>query len=165
MAYSQVVAVKRALITAWSALLPNIPETDEPVGCDYAHPGDATRLEHIWLHNVHHDIEPRTIKAGRKLRTYLTSIDVHIQVRRLGPELDETFATTLQAEVDERAYELFGILDEWVADNPRLGFNPGDTTLVIDHATFTVSDETTGSFDHGCGARILARLTYQARIS
>ena len=99
-------------------------------------------------------------------RIEIDTVHAVLQLRCLAGEKDARAAAAyelhdaghpLQAEVDERAYELFGILDEWVADNPRLGFNPANTTLVIDHASFTVSDETTGPFDNGCGARIKAR--------
>jgi hypothetical protein len=166
MAQNQIIQVKTALIAAWSEILPDIESTGRPVGCDYSWPGAAQRLEHIWFHGARTLTEPRTIKAGRRMRTVNTSLDVVIEVHRKGKQLDSGQTVVLQQVVDARCDELFGLLDEWVADNQRLTFDPSTDTggLVIDWADFESVDLEHGPTENGCAARNVARLSYQARI-
>ena len=167
MAQNQIIAVKQALVAAWNEILPTIESTGTPVGCDYSWPGSKQRLEHIWFYGARTDVTDIAIKAGRRWREMVTSLDVVIEVSRKGKQTDETSAVVLQPIVDARCDYLLGLLDEWVADNPTLGFGPGtsaDNSFAITGALIDGHDFEHGPIENGCAARNIARLTYYARV-
>jgi hypothetical protein len=167
MAQNQIIPVKQALVAAWSAILPQIEGSSTPVGCDYSWPGAKQKAEHIWFYGARTQVTDVALKAGRRWRDVVTSTDVVIEVSRKGKQTDETSAVVLQPVVDERCDYLLGLLDEWVADNPNLGFGPGtstDNTFAITGALIEAHDFEHGPIENGCAARNIARLTYYARV-
>lgn len=167
MAQNQIIPVKQALVVAWSAILPQIEGTATPVGCDYSWPGAKQKAEHIWFYGARTEVTDLAIKAGRRWREMVTSLDVVIEVNRKGKQVDQNASVVLQPVVDERCDYLLGLLDEWVADNPTLGFGPGttaDNSFAITGALIDGHDFEHGPIENGCAARNIARLTYHARV-
>ena len=168
MAWNQLVAVKRNLVTEFDGIMPGPTETGSPSGgVDYSWPGKMQLDEHVWFYGGEHSISDPAIKAGRRWRDVVTSFDLVIEVRRAGPTVDTDDRVTLQAECDERCDYLLGLCDEWIADNADLGFGPGTSTdneFVITGALIEAVRFEHGPTDRGCAALNVARITYYARI-
>lgn len=169
MAANQVVTIKQALVTAWAAILPNIDGTAQPVGVDYSWPGSRQRLEHVWFYGARTEVTDVVVKAGRRWRDVTTSVDVVVEVSRKGKQVDDTTAVVLQPVVDERCDYLLGLIEEWVADNPTLGYGAGTSSdglnsFAVQGALIESVDFEHGPIENGCAARNIARLTYYARI-
>lgn len=168
MAWNQLVAVKRNLVTEFAAIMPVSEETGGAVGVDYSWPGKMQLDEHLWFYGGEHAISDPVIKAGRRYRDIVSSFDLVIEVRRAGATVDPDDGTTdLQSECDERCDYLLGLCDEWIADNPHLGFGPGTSTdneFTITGSLIEAVRFEHGPTDRGCAALNVARVTYYARI-
>lgn len=169
MAWNQLVAVKRNLVRELAKVIPASDESGNPVaGIDYSWPGKMQLDEHIWFYGGEHSIDDPVVKAGRRWRDVTSSFDLVIEVRRTGQTIDSDDRITLQADCDERCDYLLGLCDQWIADNPHLGFGPDpdavDNDFVITGSLIEAVRFEHGPIDRGCAALNVARVTYYARI-
>lgn len=165
MARNHITEVKLACVDAWSTLMGTDTDGD-PVLVDYAWPGQFQRKAgHVWLYGGTADYADRAVKSGRRWRTVLCSFTVVAEVYRVAPQVDDTGAVSLQQQCDEALDEITGAIEEWIADNPRLGFDPDSgKNIVIDWAVPTSERLEHGPTENGCVSGRILEITYQARI-
>lgn len=146
MAHSTVPAVKAGLVSALDARsgLDNVDVT-------YSHPGDALQPEAVYLGGVRGTHELPIMRAGRKPRQENYTIDVWFEVIRDG---------TTSQEAEERAWVLFGELEDLLADDPTIGLPVVGWARLADWDDFLAWDLQR----QGWSARIRAGVTIEARI-
>ena len=107
------VAVKRRLL---ELLGPAVGEdgkrrTADGVIVDYTFPGGDLRDEHVWLNGTTGIVDVRDFRAGRKARDDVFTLTVSFFAGRAGQTAEAS---------EERAEELYALLCDLLADNPRL---------------------------------------------
>lgn len=145
MATSTVPAVKAQLVALLTAALPTVDVT-------YSHPGDAIQPESVYLGGVRGSHDYPVVRAGRKPRQETYTIDVWIEALRDG---------TTSQEAEERAWVLFGELEDAIADDPTLGLAIVGWARVADWDDFLAWDLQR----QGWSARIRAGVTIEARLT
>lgn len=98
------------------------------------HPGDALEPESIFTGRVRGNSEIPVARAGRKKREEEYTIEVWFVVAH----------ATTQLDAELRAFELLGLLEDLLANDPTLGQDP-TTRATLD------GWETETSFDAGTG--------------
>lgn len=102
---STVPTVRAAVFAALTARLAGVQ-----VG--YSHPGSAIEAEAVYLGAARGSDEVPVVRAGRKKRQESYTLDVFFDVVADGPT---------GQEASERAWTLFGELEDLLADDPSLG--------------------------------------------
>lgn len=102
---STVPTVKAALTTLMATAIPTGQVS-------YGYPGDVIERDAVWISTVDGTSVIPTMRAGRKTRHEEYRIRVHIDVA--GP------ADTI-TEVEERAFDRMGSVEDILADDPSLG--------------------------------------------
>jgi hypothetical protein len=104
---STIVETKRALVQALRAR-PAL----SGVQVSYSHPGRLVEGESIYMGGARGEHEPAAIRAGRKPRTEVYTLDVLCEVSRRGGSVEEAEA---------RALELLAEVESVLAEDPQLG--------------------------------------------
>lgn len=163
MAYNQLATVKAAVAAGLAAVMPVDEQTNEVIPVHYAWPGQQhQRPTHVWLAGGRAVSDPAGMVAGRKRRDQRWSFDVIIECARRGQTVDDTGTNVLQRDADEIVEEIAGLVDEWVAANPKLG----QTTTNDVHVDYGLVDSFTlehGPTPDGVAARMIVTLTYRIR--
>lgn len=106
-ALSLVPAARAALFTTLTTAF-----TGSGVQVSYSHPGDAMERETVYLGDARGGHELATVRAGRRSRDQTFSIDVWVETTCEGPDAQVA---------SERAWELYGELEDIVANDASLG--------------------------------------------
>ncbi len=165
MAYNQLKTVKLACVAAWAEIMPNDPISGRPIPVGYAWPGSwQQRAASVWTVGGRTNSLENSLKAGRRFRNIETTFEVVSEVYLTGKTLDESGMNVLQQEADDLVEMITGTIDEWVADNPRLGFTDINGPIFVDWATFDSVTLEHGPTDTGVAARHICEITYHARL-
>lgn len=122
-AHSTIPSARAALLAALEAR-PALAQ----VQVSYSHPGDARETESVYLGEARGASEIPVIRAARKKREERYTIDVWFDVAGDGPTAQGASA---------RAYELYGELEDVLADDPTLGL-PAPFWAVVGDFTETM---------------------------
>jgi hypothetical protein len=142
---STVPTIKDALVAALLAQ-PALAQ----VQVERAHPGpEKLEREAIWLGAARGRHEIPVVKAGRKPRDEVYTIEVLVSVLKPGGTLEE---------VEERAFALLAEVEDVLADDPRLG-----TTAIL-WAKAGEWGESSGYLDDGAEADIRLEIDVKARL-
>jgi hypothetical protein len=163
MAYYELSRVKRSMVEALAAIMPNNEATGQAIPVHYAWPGSQRQAPvHVWFVGGRTVSSPSTMRAGRKRRDQTTTFDIVVECNMKGPTLDEFGVNVLQEQADQVVEEIVGLIDEWIADNPQLG-QTTSTDVPIDYATFDSSQLAHGPLDNGCASIALCTVSYRLR--
>lgn len=162
--HSTVPTVKARLVTVFAAALLTEGEGGTAIQVSYSWPGPRTENPAVFLgyHPELKDIsldfahEVPTIKAGRKQREETYAVPVTIW--SFHPELDPTGAATAEA----RGFEIFGLLEDVLADDPTLGLT--GTPPPIKAATVADSKSIIWPFKQGWAVSLEFNVAVQARL-
>lgn len=122
------------------------------VQVSYSHPGQAIEPESVYLGAARGSDEIPVIRAGRKKRQESYTLDVFFDVVADGPT---------GQEASERAWTLFGELEDLLADDPSLG-QPAPLWAVLGDWSETLF------FDdarQGFGSLLRAAVQIEARLT
>jgi hypothetical protein len=165
MAYNQLKTVKLACVDAWAEIMPNDPVSGQAIPVGYAWPGTwQQRAASVWTSGGRTTYLENSLKAGRRFRRVETTFQVVSEVYLTGRTLDESGANVLQQEADDLIEQITGTIDEWIADNPKLGFTNTAGAIFIDWATFASVTLEHGPTENGVAARHVCDITYHARL-
>jgi len=142
MAGTTAAAVKAALR---AAMLAEAGLAGVPVS--YGEPGDLARSEHIWIGSATTgDSDLVAFKAGRNRRDESYLVDVVVDVSSMA-----------SAETSEaRAVELVTVIEEMLADDPKLGEVPNLLWCILESWDLTTQD-------YADGPRSVMSLSLKAR--
>lgn len=161
MAFVDIVALRRSIAAQLEPLMPANWQ-GKPVPVDYAWPGsDHQQPLHVWVFNARCESRPDTMSTGTKRRDQTWTIDIVIEAIRKDPTLDRAGRNVLQAEVDSAVVQVFGVIDDWIATDPKLG-QTSTSDVHVDFATLTAFVLEQGLPDVGATAR--GTCTVSARI-
>jgi hypothetical protein len=124
---STVPALRSALLAALQAR-PALAS----VQVEFSHPGDTDENETVYLGEVRGSSTIPVLRAGRKVREERYTIDVWIDVAADGPTAEGA---------SERAYALYGELEDILADDPTLGLAAPFRAMVGDFSETLMFDE------------------------
>jgi hypothetical protein len=144
---STVPIVRAALFTALAARPALVG-----VQVAYSHPGQAVEAEAVYLGAARGSDDVPVVRAGRKKRQESYTLDVFFDVVADGPT---------GQEASERAWTLFGELEDLLADDPSLGL-PQPFWAVLGEWTETLF------FDdarQGFGSLLRAGVQIEARLT
>ena len=145
MAGSTIVAVKQALVTDFTAL-----SGMSNVSVSYAHPGERGGKEIVYCGNVRSgEHDPVALRAGRRLREENYDLDIHVVVS--GTKLTEDGSET-------RALELGKLVEEHIADNPKLGVTN------VSFAVISAIELETLSTSNGPLTQLILTVSVKARL-
>jgi len=162
MAFNDLPRLKLYLVDQWAQIMPVDEQTGRQVPVDYAWPGDHQKPTHVWLPNERTTSQPGAQRAGRKRRDQSVSFDVVIECSRTGRTIDPSGRNVLQQTTDIVVSTIAGLLDEWIADNPKLGqTSPG--MVPVDFATFDSFESAGGPSPTGVKTIGLCQITYRIR--
>jgi hypothetical protein len=163
MAYVDIATLKRSIVDQLAAIVPDCEVTGQPVPVDYAWPGqDAQRPTHMWLFNARCISEYGAMGAGRKRRDQIWTLQLVIEVQRKGRALDVSGRNVLQEVADRVVIDLAGLVDNWIAGDPKLG-QTTSSDVPVDFATFNGYTLEEGVFDGGASARGTVDITVRIR--
>lgn len=159
------ITIKQQLVAVLAPLMPALSDAAlELVPVTYFWPGtDHKRAEHVWMNGGRSVVDIPTYKAGRKRRNYETTFEIIVEAQRVGVQLDESNATTLQLEVDQAVEAITRVIDEYLADNPLIGLDAEDLPRVVDKVQLVNIDRAGGPFDTGAMSRNILTVRYGAR--
>jgi hypothetical protein len=164
-AYNQLKTVKLACIAAWAEIMPDDPISLRKIPVGYAWPGSQhQRAASVWTVGGRTQYLDNSLKAGRRFRNIETTFQVVSEVYLTKKTLDDSGANVLQQEADDLVEVITGTIDEWVADNPKLGFADLNGPIFIDWATFDSVALEHGPTETGVAARHICEITYHARL-
>jgi hypothetical protein len=148
MASRSTVPTVRAALVAALAARPALAGVD--VG--HSHPGAAIEPEAVYLGRARGSDEVPVMRAGRKRRQESYTLDVFFDVVADGPT---------GREASERAWALFGELEDLLADDPSLGQAPPFWAALGDWDEVLFFDDARQGFGSllRAGVQIEARLT------
>lgn len=118
----------------------------------YSHPGDTREHESIYLGEIRGTAEIPTIRAGRKARHERYTLDVWLDVDAVGPDAQTA---------SERAWVLFGELEDLLADDPTVGLGQPFWAVLGDYTETLMFDESR----RGWGSLLRAGIEIQARLT
>lgn len=98
----------------------------------YSHPGDTREDESIYLGEIRGDSNVATLRAGRKHREERYTLDVWIDVDAVGPDAQTA---------SERAWALYGELEDILADDPTVGLTAPFRAVLGDYTETLMFDE------------------------
>lgn len=122
------------------------------VQTSYSHPGDPHEHEAVYLGEVRGASEVATIRAGRKARQERYTLDVWIDLDAVGPDAQTA---------SERAWALFGELEDILADDPTVGVAGVLWAVLGDYTETLMFDEAR----RGWGSLLRAGVDVEARLS
>jgi len=118
----------------------------------YSHPGDARENEAIYLGEVRGSSDIPTIRAARKARQERYTLDVWIDVDAVGPDAQTA---------SERAWTLYGELEDILADDPSVGLPAPFWAVLGDFTETLMFDEAR----RGWGSLLRAGIDVEARLT
>ncbi|MTA13494.1 MAG: hypothetical protein F2534_12910 [Actinobacteria bacterium] len=161
MAYVDIVALRRSIVAQLAEIMPT-NWLGKPVPVDYAWPGsDLQQPLHVWVFSARCESRYDAMGAGTKRRDQTWTVDVVIEAIRKDPTLDRSGRNVMQAEVDAAVMQVFGVIDDWIAADPKLG-QTSTSDVHVDFATLTAFTLEQGLPDVGATAR--GTCTISARI-
>lgn len=118
----------------------------------YSHPGDAREDESIYLGEIRGSSGVPVIRASRKKREERYTLDVWFDVDAVGPDAQTA---------SERAWALFGELEDILADDPTVGLGAPFWAVVGDYTETLMFDESR----RGWGSLLRAGIDCEARLT
>lgn len=118
----------------------------------YSHPGDTREDESIYLGEVRGTSEVPLIRAGRKKREERYTLDVWFDVDAVGPDAQTA---------SERAWSLYGELEDILADDPTVGLGAPFWAALGDFTETLMFDESR----RGWGSLLRAGIDVEARLT
>jgi len=118
----------------------------------YSHPGDAREDESIYLGEIRGSSQIPTIRAARKARQERYTLDVWIDVDAVGPDAQTA---------SERAWALYGELEDVLADDPTVGLGAPFWAVLGDFTETLMFDESR----RGWGSLLRAGIDVEARLT
>lgn len=122
------------------------------VQTSYSHPGDAREDESIYLGELRGSSEVPVLRASRKKREERYTLDVWIDVDAVGPDAQTA---------SERAWALFGELEDVLADDPSVGLAAPFRAVLGDFTETLMFDESR----RGWGSLLRAGVDVEARLA
>lgn len=163
---STVPTVKARLVTVFTTALATSGVEGGQVAVHYAWPGVESTAEMVFL-GRHPELvgDPFTglaarsaipnMKAGRKQRQ--ESYDVEATIWSFSPDLTAEAAAT----AEQRAFTIFGEIEDVLADTPKLGL----TTGIIQRASIEVFEVGLIPFEKGWASVIVPTIKVEARLT
>jgi hypothetical protein len=118
----------------------------------YSHPGDTREDESIYLGEVRGSSEIPVIRAARKARQERYTLDVWFDVDAVGPDAETA---------SERVWELYGELEDILADDPSVGLPAPFWAALGDFTETLMFDESR----RGWGSLLRAGVDVEARLT
>lgn len=163
MAYVDMVTLKRVIVDELAARMPECPVTTRPVPVDYAWPGsDHQKPTHVWMFNARSVSDYASMGAGTKRRDQTWTLTLLIEHYRDGRTVDDTSRNVLQADVDQTVTDIAGIIDDYIATDPKLG-QTTTGSVPVDYATFAGFTLEQGERATGASARGTVEITIRLR--
>lgn len=122
------------------------------VQVSYSHPGDAREDESVYLGEIRGSSEIPTVRTSRKKREERYTLDVWIDVDAVGPDAQTA---------SERAWTLFGELEDILADDPTVGLTAPFWAVLGDFTETLMFDESR----RGWGSLLRAGVDVEARLT
>lgn len=161
MAYVDVPALKRSLVDQLQLVMPTDWDGNE-ARIDYAWPGAShQRPLHAWFFNARCLSEPSSMGAGTKRRDQTWELVIRIEAKRQKPAVDGQGRNVGQELADAAVMSVAGMLDDWIARNPKLGQTTA-ADVPVDYASFASFTLEEGVVDTGVGA--VGTFTFTVRI-
>lgn len=117
-----------------------------------SHPGDTRENESIYFGEIRGSSDIPTIRAARKARQERYTLDVWFDLDAVGPDADTA---------SNRAWALFGELEDILADDPTVGLGAPFWAVLGDFTETLMFDETR----RGWGSLLRAGVDVEARLS
>lgn len=118
----------------------------------YSHPGDSLEVDAVYLGEVRGTSELPVIRASRKKREERYTLDVWFDVAAVGPDAQTA---------SERAWDLFGELEDILADDPSVGLAAPFWAVLGDFTETLMFDEVR----RGWGSLLRAGVDCEARLT
>ena len=161
---STVPTVKARLVTVFTTALATASASGGQVPTSYAWPGPSTSAEEQVFLGHHPELrdialnpshEIPNVKAGRKQREETYQVPVTVWV------FDTDSTPDAAATVEARAYTLFGLLEDVLADDPQIGLAQG----VIQWAKTAGHVTTLWPFNKGWACSLVFDVDVSARLT
>lgn len=118
----------------------------------YAHPLDTIEHEAVYLGEIRGDSRIPVLAAGRKKREERYTLDVWIDVAATGPDAQTA---------SERAWDLFGELEDLLAEDPTVGLPAPFRAVLTDYTETLMADESR----RGWGSLLRAGVEVENRLT
>lgn len=118
----------------------------------YSHPGGSRENECIYLGEVRGTSQIPVMRAARKKREERYTLDVWIDVDAVGPDAQTA---------SERAWALYGELEDILADDPTLGLEAPFRAVLSDYTETLMFDEAR----RGWGSLLRAGIDCEMRLA
>lgn len=118
----------------------------------YSHPGDTVDHEAIYLGELRGDSNIPVIRAARKKREERYALDVWFDVAAVGPDAQTA---------SERAWALFGELEDLLAEDPTVGLPAPFRAVLGDFTETLMFDESR----RGWGSLLRAGVECETRLT
>lgn len=118
----------------------------------YSHPLDAIEVEAIYLGECRGDSNIPVLRASRKKREERYTLDVWFDIAAVGPDAQTA---------SERAWVLFGELEDLLADDPSVGLPAPFRAVLGDFTETLMADESR----RGWGVLLRAGVDCETRLT